>query len=195
MQKELKLTAEQRIVILDGLADLEEEYEKKLDAASRMPNVAEDAFDKLDKEHRKSIDKMLADTAVKSLNANQRKRLHQFDWRIRGVAAFTDPKVEKVLNLTDAQKKKATELAERLKSVADSYFDNLGNDDDAKRKADLFASRKDFLKQMEDTLTADQKTNWTALLGDAATGFVIDDLWLKIEEDADLGLSEVGKGG
>src|SRR5688500_15223872 len=104
VQKELKLTAEQRIVILDGLGDLEEEYLKKLEVVSRMPNLPDDTLDTLDKEHRKSIDKMLADAAVKSHNANQRKRLHQLDWRTREAAAFTDPTVEKVLQLTHAQK-------------------------------------------------------------------------------------------
>ncbi len=186
VQKELKMTAEQRIGILDGLADLDEEYEKKLDALSRQPNAAEEQYDKLDKENRKAVDKLLGETAMKSLSAPQRKRLGQLDWRIRGVGAFADQKVEKLLQLTDAQKKKAAELVERQKGAANSYFDNLGNEDDAKRKTDLFASRKDFLKQMEDALTADQKTGWAALLGDAATGFAIDDLWLRIEEDADL---------
>ncbi len=41
-------------------------------------------------------------------------------------------------------------------------------------------------KQREDALTADQKTGWTALLGDAVSGFAVDDLWLRIEEDLDL---------
>lgn len=191
VQKELKMTAEQRIVILDGLADLEEEYEKKIDVLSRQPNAPEDAFDKLEKEHKKGIDKLLGDSAAKSLTAPQRKRLGQLDWRIRGVTAFSDPKVEKLLQLTDAQKKKVADLAERQRGEADRYFDNLGNEDDAKRKADLFAFRKDIMKQMEDALTADQKTGWAALLGDAATGFAADDLWLRIEEDSDLTLPPV----
>ncbi len=191
VQKELKMTAEQRIVILDGVADLEEEYEKKLDQLSRQPNAAEEAYDKLDREHRKGIDKLLGESAAKSLNAPQRKRLGQLDWRIRGVGAFTDPKLEKLLQLTDAQKKKAADLVERQKGEVNTYFDNLGNEDDAKRKTDLFATRKGFLKQMEDLLTADQKTGWAAMLGDAAPGFATDDLWLRIEEDFDLALPGV----
>lgn len=193
VQKELKMTAEQRIVIFDGLADLEEDYEKKITELSRMPNAAEEQYDKLEKDHRKAIDKLLGDSATKSLNANQRKRLHQLDWRLRGVAAFADPKVEKLLQLTEAQKKKSAEFVERQNGAVDSYIDGNGNDDEAKRRADLFAARAEFLKQMEATLTADQKTAWTALLGEAPTGFAVDDLWLKIEEETDQLVPGIGK--
>jgi hypothetical protein len=187
VQKELKLSAEQRIVILDGLADLEEEFDKKLEILGRNPNAPDDAFDKLDREHHKAIEKLLSDTATKNLTAAQRTRLRQLDCRIRGVAAFTDQRVEKVLQLTEAQKKQATELSEKLKNEFERYLDGgNGMDDETKRRADLFAFRKDVLKKMEATLTADQKTSWTVLTGDAPTGFVVDELWLRVEEDSDL---------
>lgn len=183
VQKELKMTAEQRIALVDGLADLDEEHEKKLDALVVPPNGGDEQFEKLDREHRKGIEKLLTDAATKSLTAAQRKRLQQLDWHVRGVAAFTDPRVAKLLQLTEAQQKKAAELAERQKGAADRYFDDPLNEDEAKRKTDLLASRKDFHKQMEDALTAEQKTAWKALLGAAPTSFAAADLWLKIEED------------
>lgn len=192
VQKELKMTAEQRLAVLDGLADFEEEYEKKINDVSQMANVPDDTFEKLDAAHRKGIHKLLGDVAAKSLSAAQRKRLRQLDWRIRGAAAFTDPQVQKLLQLTDAQKKKATELTERQQNAADNYFENRGNEDDASRKAELLAARKDFLKQMETALTADQKAGWVALAGDAPAGFAADDLWLKIEESADAEPSDDG---
>lgn len=185
VQKELKMTAEQRIALVDGLADLDEEHEKKLDALVVPPNGGDEQFEKLDREHRKAVDKFLTDTVTKSLTAAQRKRLQQLDWHVRGVAAFTDPRVAKLLQLTEAQQKKAAELAERQKGAADRFFDDPNNEDEAKRKANLFASRKDFQKQMEDALTADQKAGWKALLGDAPTVFAATDLWFKIEEDSD----------
>ncbi|MFM8271839.1 MAG: hypothetical protein ACKODX_05835 [Gemmata sp.] len=188
VQKELKMSADQRIVVLDGIADLEEEFQKKIEELSRQPKAPEDAFDRLDKELKTKTEKLLGDTATKGLSAAQRKRLGQLDLRIRGVAAFGDEKVVRALQLTDKQKKTAADLAERQKNSAAGYFDNPGNEDDAKRKADLFKARKDFLKQMEDALTADQKAAWALLLGDGPTGFAADDLWLKIEEDADLAL-------
>ena len=187
------MTAEQRIVVLDGLADLEEEHEKKVEQLSRAPNVAEDAYEKLDKERKKGIDRLLTDTVAKSLTSAQRKRLAQLDRRVQGIGAFGDPRVQGVLQLTDAQKKKAAELVERQKGELNRYFDNAGNEDDVKRKADLIAFRKDVLKQMEDALTADQKTGWAVLLGDAVTGLAPDDLWLRIEDEMDLTLPGLGK--
>ena len=181
VQKELKMTAEQRLAVLDGLADFEEEHEKKLEAVVSMQNVPDDAFEKLDAAHRKGVVALLHDTAAKSLGAGQRQRLRQLDWRVRGAAAFTDPHVHKLLRFTDAQKKKATELTEQQQNAADNYFENRGNEDDAQRKAELLTARKDFLKQMEAALTADQKAGWAVLAGDAPTGFAADDLWLKIE--------------
>jgi hypothetical protein len=186
IQKELKLSAEQRIVILDGLADIDEEYEKKLIELSRMPNPNEECYDKLDKEQQKQRDKLLTDTATKTLTAAQRTRLQQLDFWLRGPNAFTDPKVEKKLVLTDAQKKKATEVAERMNGQLERFINGDCDEEETKRRADLFKFRKDRLKEMEDALTADQKTAWTAMLGAAPTGFVIEDLWLKIEEELDL---------
>ncbi|MBN9117962.1 MAG: hypothetical protein J0I06_02140 [Planctomycetes bacterium] len=186
IQKELKMSAEQRIVILDGLADIEEEHEKKLTELARMPNPSEEDYDKLDKARQKRTDKLLADAAAKTLTAPQRTRLRELHRRLLGPIAFTDAQVEKRLQLTDAQKKKAAVIAEQMKAEVERYLDGDGDENEAKRKADLFSFRKARLKEMEDALTADQKTAWDGLLGAAPTGFLVDELWLKIEEETDL---------
>jgi hypothetical protein len=194
IQKELKMTAEQRIVIYDGLADIEEDYEKKIDQLVQNPNIPDEAFEKLDKDREKAIEKLLNDTATKGLTAAQRTRLRQLDCRLRGAVAFTDPQVEKKLQLTEEQKKKATEIAERMNGEVDRYFENLGNEDIAKQKANMFAFRKERLAEMEKLLTADQKMAWKNLLGEAPTGFDVDELWLRIEEGIDfLPIPGIGK--
>jgi hypothetical protein len=185
IQKELKMSAEQRIVLLDGLADIEEDYEKKIIELANMPNAPEEAYEKLDKERLKAVDKLLTG-AEKNLTATQRARLRQCDWRLRGPAAFTDPQVAKKLQLTDAQKKKAADATERLKSEVQRYFQGEGDENEATRKNALFEFRKARVKEVEDALTADQKTAWATMLGDASTGFSVDELWLKIEEELDL---------
>jgi hypothetical protein len=185
IQKELKMTAEQRIAIVDGLADIEENYDKKLDELGRMPNPPDEAYEKLDKERDKARDKLLADTATKGLSAAQRGRLRQLDWHVRGAAAFTDPQVEKKLQLTDAQKKKAADIAERLQGEVRRFIENEGVEDGTNPRTTLFAFRKDRLKEMVAALTADQKTAWTTMRGDAPTGFVADELWLKLALDLD----------
>ncbi len=186
VQKELKLSAEQRIRIVDELADLDDEHEKKINELVRMPNFNEEEFDKLSKEYQKKTDKVLAETAAKALTAPQRGRLRQLDLWVRGPTAFADPAVAKALALTDAQKKKAVEVAEQMKEEIERFIDGAGDDNDDKRKARLFEFRKTQLKELEATLTADQKTTWGTLLGPAPTGFAVDELWLKIEEEMDL---------
>lgn len=186
IQKELKLSAEQRLAILDGIADLDDEHQKKIDEVVRMPNFDNAAFDKLNAERQKQGNKFLAGQAAKSLTAAQRARLQQLDYRLRGPTAFTDPRVEKKLVLTDAQKKSAKETAERMEAELNRYLDgNNGDDDPNKRKADLFEFRKARMKDVLGALTADQKVAWELMLGLAPTGFEVDELWLKVEEEMD----------
>src|SRR5262245_2027927 len=59
VQKELKMTAEQRVNLLDGLEDIEEDFEKQITALEKMPNAPDEAFDKLEKERMKSIEKLV----------------------------------------------------------------------------------------------------------------------------------------
>jgi hypothetical protein len=184
VQKELKMTAEQRVVVLDGLADIEEQYQEKFGELAQMSTATDEQYEKLDKDREKATELLLTG-AAKSLTAGQQMRLRQLDRRLRGPLAFVDPQVEKKLQLTDDQKKKAVEVAGRIKTALERYLDNNDNETEAKRKADLFRFRKARLKELEDALTADQKTAWATLLGDAPTGFVVDDLWLKIEVNAD----------
>jgi hypothetical protein len=182
VQKELKMSAEQRIVFLDGLADLQEAYVKKLDDLENMPNPPDDAFGKFEREHRDGVMKLLSDV-VKDMTDAQRSRLRQLDWRLRGAAAFTDPRVEKSLQLTDAQKRTASEQAERLTKELSRYFSGQIDGDVTKARGDLLALRKETLKQMDAALTAEQKTAWTAMLGDEPTGFKADELWLRLESE------------
>jgi hypothetical protein len=185
VQKELKLSAEQRLVILDGLADIDDDHADKLNELSRQPNAAVEDYDKLDKARQKQADKLLGDAAAKTLTAAQRSRLRQLDCHIRGVAALADPQVEKGLQLTDAQKKRVKEAVERVKKEVGQYIDGAGDDDAPKRKIDLFSFRAARLKDATAALTADQKAAWERMLGPAPTGFNPDELWLKIEEELD----------
>jgi hypothetical protein len=190
IQKELKMSADQRIAIYDGLADIEEDYDKKTEELSRNPNATDEMYEKLDKDREKAVDKLLNDSVTKGLTAAQRSRLRQLDWQLRGPLAFNDDQVAKKLILTDDQKKKAADIAERMKGELNRYINNLGNGngDDAKNKAELFKFRKELQKEMVDALTDDQKTSWKNLIGEDATGFAVNDLWLKIEQEGDLEL-------
>jgi hypothetical protein len=186
VQKELKMSAEQRINLYDALEDIEEEFEKRLLALDKLPNAPDQAYDKLDKDRLASVEKLVKTTADKELNAAQRARLRQIDRQVRGPGAFAEPAVQKALQLTDDQKKAAAELAERAAAQAERYLDELGGDDEDKVKADAIAFRKDSAKQFAAALTADQRDLWKSLLGEPVKGFDADELWLRVVEDEDL---------
>lgn len=187
LQKELKMTAEQRIELVDALEDLDEVFAKKFQELAKVPNPPEEAFDKLDREQDAARAKVFAN-AAKGLSAAQRVRLKQLDVRVRGVAAFADPAIEKVLQLTDAQKKKVKESAEQLKAAVGKFIDGDGNDDDTEeqRKEKLFAFRAERQKDIEAVLTKEQLAEWARLLGEKPTAALnLNELWLEAEEEAD----------
>src|SRR5438876_54888 len=85
VQKELKLAAEQRIAIVDGLADIDEAIDKKRNALLKAPmanNPNTNVFEKLEKEQQEGHEKVLKTTAAKLLTPAQRTRLNQIDRQI-----------------------------------------------------------------------------------------------------------------
>jgi hypothetical protein len=186
VQKELKMTAEQRVELLDALADADEAFEKKFEELAKLPNPPDEAFDKLDREQEHARAKAYA-AAANGLTAAQRARLNQLDLRVRGVAALADPAVERALQLTDAQKKKAKDAIEQLKAQVEKYLDGDGDDEtDEQRRDKLFAFRAERLKDAEAALTKEQQAAWARMLGDKPAALDLNDLWLRAEEDAEL---------
>ncbi len=187
LQKELKMTAEQRIALVDALEDVDEEYAKKFQDLAKVPNLPDEAFDRLDRAQEAARAKALSD-AAKGLTAAQRARLNQLDVRVRGVAAFADPAVEQALELTAAQKKTVKTALEQLKAAVDKFLDGDGdeNDTEGQRKAKLFAVRAERQKDIEALLTKDQREKWARLQGEKPAALDVNELWLHAEEEADL---------
>lgn len=186
VQKELKMTAEQRINLHDALEDIEDDYLTRIEALDKLPNVPDDAFEKLDSHRSKLVEKQLTATAEKDLTAPQKFRLRQVDRQLRGPAAFAAPDVQKALQLTEAQKKAAAELKERAEVIADRYVNALGNgDEEVKVKEEVAAFRKDETAKFVAGLTADQRDQWKRLLGDPVKGFDLEAFWFRVVEEDD----------
>jgi hypothetical protein len=194
IQKELKMSADQRITLLDAREDIEEENQRQVDKLDKMQDATEEAYDKLEAERQKSIEKLYTSTADKSLTPTQRTRLRQIDWQLRGPAAFADPKVQKVLQLSDADKKAAAELAEQLKDHAERYLDIAGDDGEEKVRKEISTFRKDATKKFLDGLTADQRATWAAMIGEPVKIFDVEEMWFKIVDDEEQEhINKVGK--
>jgi len=186
VQKELKLTSEQRIALVDGLADIDEAIDKKREKLLKQPNLTADVFDKLEKEHQEQSAKFLSSAAAKVLSADLRNRLKQMDRQIRGPEAFTDPAVQKMLVLTDAQKKAIEKGRRDLDEKVQTYLGSLGNDDSDNAKEEVVKFRQEQMKSIVAGLTAEQRVLWTALLGDPVKGFDPADLWFTLIEEEDI---------
>jgi len=108
IQKELKLTGDQRTAIVDGLADIDEAIDKKREKLARIANLNQEDLDKIDKEQAANREKFLISASTKLLNTDSRSRLRQINAQVRGIDAFLDPGVQKLLTLSEAQKKSVT---------------------------------------------------------------------------------------
>ncbi len=180
IQIELQMTAEQRIILIDRIADIEEEYDNKLKDLFQIPDFPLELFQKVLKDQHRALEKAYTDSA-ESLTAVQRWRLRQIDWHLRGAAALTDPLVQEKLQLTAAQKKKTEEIGEQICRDFKRYVERK-EIEGASAKADLFAVRKDRLKAAERLLTDEQQAAWKRLLGPPPTAFNVDEMWLYIKE-------------
>ena len=185
VQKELKLTGDQRIAIVDGIADIDEAIEKKREKLLRVPNPTADLFDKLEEERQKQAEKFLAASAKKLLSVESRNRLKQIDRHVRGLESFADPDVQKVLALTDDQKKAVEKAVKDQEEKIEAYLMQLGNDDSDNAKEALLKVRNDEMKALVAGFTAEQRTLWTSLLGEPVKGFDPLELWFTLIESED----------
>ena len=185
IQKELKLNAEQRIAIVDGLADIDESIDKKRMALLKEPSPTPDKFEKLEKESQDAKVTMLRTTATKGLTPAQRSRLKQITRQIHGPESFNDPALQKLLAFTDAQKKTVATFEKQLEEKITSYLSLLGNDDSDNRKEELLKFREESLKSFVAGLAMDQREVWKSLLGEPVKGFDAIELWFTILEEDD----------
>ena len=185
VQKELKLSAEQRITIVDGFADIDEAIDKKREKLLKQQNATPDVFDKLEKEHQEAIAKLLKTLPGKLLTAPQRSRLNQIHRQIQGPESFTEPALDKLLAFTETQKTTIAKFQKDLEEKIELYLGTLGNDDSDNRKEDLLKFRNESLKSLVAGLTMDQREVWKSLLGEPVKGLDALELWFTLLEEAD----------
>ena len=185
VQKALNLSAEQRIAVIDGLADLDEDYNRRLNALLKRKDATDEALEKLEGQRDAATGKFFRRIASKTLTAEQRTRLRQLDRQLRGPAAAADPAVQAALQLTAAQKKTAADLAGQLRLKAIAYLDKFGHDDADNLKEDLLKFRSAAAKTLDAVLTPDQRAAWKALLGPPVSGIDPVALWLSELEETD----------
>jgi len=159
VQKELKLTDDQK----KKLATINKEFrEKHKDDYAKLfnqdtdPKERGELSDKLNHEQMELVKPVLTD--------DQHKRFHQIQLQVRGAGAFSDPKVQKALKLTDDQKDKIKTIEDDARQEMRDIFQNAAGDREAAGKK--FASlRKETMEKASNVLTDEQKKTWKDMTG------------------------------
>jgi hypothetical protein len=106
------------------------------------------------------------------LKPEQIKRFKQIDLQRRGAEAFSEPAVQKALQLTGAQKEKITTIAADAAQQRRELFQGAGNQgqgganrggEEAQQK--LTALRKATVEKVAAVLTDEQKQTWKGMIG------------------------------
>jgi len=157
VQKELKLTDEQKQKVETALKEFRE---KHADDYSKLrdlePKEQMEAFQKLTHESREAVTPIL--------DKEQAKRFKEIDRQVRGVQAFADHDVQKHLKLTDKQKEEIKTIQEdSVKQMREIFTNAQGDAQGAREK--FTALRKDSLEKVTKILTDDQKKTWKEMTG------------------------------
>lgn len=185
IQKELKLTPAQRIAIVDGLEDLSEAFDKKREQHLHTANPNQEFLDKLDEEQKRETEKFLKTGTTSILTPEARTRLKQINARIRGIEVMLDPAVQKVLGLTDAQKKRIEKAVAEQEEKIESYLNLMGNDSADNLKEDLLKFRTEQAKAIAGGFSTEQKMLWDSLQGEPVKGFDLVEMWITLIEQED----------
>jgi Spy/CpxP family protein refolding chaperone len=159
VQKELKITDDQKEKLTKISADIREKHKDDLAKARD-----------LSQEDRAKLMKEISDESSKAysevLSADQMKRYKQIQLQQRGAGAFSDPEVQQTLKLTDDQKSKLKTINEdSRKEMQEAFQSAQGGDRQAAQKK-IQTLRKDTMDKASAVLTDDQKKAWKDMTGE-----------------------------
>jgi len=161
VQKELKLDDQQ----VEKAKDLAEKTREKM-------RETRETLQGLEGEERRTkqqeISREMNASSLKALGEflkpEQIARLKQISYQVRGVAAFSDPEVQKKLNLTDSQKSDIQAMVQELGTESRTIFQDNQDDREAAMKK-IQELGKQTLSKAEAKLNDEQQKTWKELLG------------------------------
>jgi pantoate kinase len=161
VQKELKLDDQQ----VEKAKDLAEKTREKM-------RETRETLQGLEGEERRTkqqeISREMNASSLKALGEflkpEQIARLKQISYQVRGVAAFSDPEVQKKLNLTDSQKSDIQAMVQELGTESRTIFQDNQDDREAAMKK-IQELGKQTLSKAEAKLNDEQQKSWKELLG------------------------------
>lgn len=159
--QELKLSNEQIAKTKDVLQNVMGTAQEKVAALKDVP--VEERVEKM-RELARAMNAEVHKSLKDVWNAEQQKRLKQLELQDRGLDAFSDPEVEKALNLTAEQKEKIKTIGEDADKEFNSIRQNAkGNREEAMTKVQTL--RKETNEKATAVLTDAQKKTWKEMTG------------------------------
>jgi hypothetical protein len=181
LQKELKITDEQKKAFKDSIAKLEE-FNKKQQEAFSGGGFDREAFQKMN-EDRQKMNSEIIPAVEKALNDDQKKRMKQIDVQRMGLFAFANEDVVKTLKITDEQKDKLKSITDdsnmQLQALRQEYgirgFGGFGGGGggaapDPEKLAEFTKKSKvltdETMEKVMKAMTDDQKKAWKEMVGE-----------------------------
>ncbi len=157
VQEELKITDDQKA----QFTKITDKY--KADIAQARTDQNREKGAELRKAESEEMDKAIPTI----LKPEQVTRLNQLEVQASGIRAFSKENVQTALKLTDDQKKSIKDSSEELTKDMQEMFQSAGGDRTkmAELRTKMEGMRKDAMDKVVNSLTADQKKEWTELTG------------------------------
>ena len=161
VQKELKLDDQQ----IEKAKEVAEKTREKMQAAR-------ESLQGLDQEERRAkmqeINREINASTLKAigefLKPEQVARLKQISYQLRGAQVFSDPEVQKKLNLSDSQKTDIQAIQQESMQEMRTIFQENQDDPEARMKK-MTELRKQTLSKAEAKLNDEQRKTWKEMLG------------------------------
>ncbi len=163
VQREIKLTAEQRAKLLDGLDALLDEYAAEFEAADNRVPARFHSYD----EAQKDFEGKKRTHAATVLTPKQLARLQEVEVQLAGEFAPLNPRVAEALKLTDQQTEKVVEV---LRSNEDfTQYAQQQAQIPAGTPLRVIKTPAEMRELVEKELTAAQRAAWVELAGGKMT--------------------------
>ena len=163
VQKELKLEDQQ----VEKAKELAEKISAKMrEARESLQGLDQDEQRTKRQELNREINATTLKAVGEFLKPEQVARLKQISLQVRGVQAFSDPEIQKKLNLTDSQKSDIQAIGQESMEGARGLFsqDQSPEERQAAMKK-ITELRKQALTKVEAKLNDEQQKTWKELIG------------------------------
>jgi Spy/CpxP family protein refolding chaperone len=162
VQKELKLDDAQ-VQKVESIA--QDVRDKMTGLREKLQDVPQDQRREKMQEFMREINSDVKKSLAGVLKPDQLKRFEQIELQNRGAMAFSDPDIQKKLNLTGDQKDKIRGIVEDSNAQRRELFQGFQSDREGTMKK-MQELNRETMSKAANVLTSEQKATWKELAGE-----------------------------